>query len=90
MGTILNFLTGRKTYVIAVIAAATAAAQALGYGAGMAVRAGKCTAARGRQQELSRGVAGNSQSAAPRDHWRCRLATEPPARRSPLCGISAG
>jgi hypothetical protein len=31
MGTILNLLTGRKTYVIAVIAATTAAAQALGY-----------------------------------------------------------
>ena len=28
---ILNFLSGKKTYLIALIAAATAAAQALGY-----------------------------------------------------------
>jgi hypothetical protein len=31
MQTIVNLLNGKKTYVIAVIAAATAAAQALGY-----------------------------------------------------------
>ncbi|HEY4265161.1 MAG TPA: hypothetical protein VGM72_07580 [Micropepsaceae bacterium] len=31
MGNFLNLLAGKKTYVIAAIAAATAAAQALGY-----------------------------------------------------------
>jgi hypothetical protein len=31
MGTILNLLSGKKTYLVAAIAAATAAAQALGY-----------------------------------------------------------
>lgn len=31
MQSILTFLDGKKTYVIAIIAAATAAAQALGY-----------------------------------------------------------
>jgi hypothetical protein len=31
MSTILTFISGKKTYVIAVVAALTAAAQALGY-----------------------------------------------------------
>lgn len=31
MDTLLNLLSGKKTYIIAAIAAATAAAQALGY-----------------------------------------------------------